>query len=84
MYPVFLEANSVCGLLGACVQKSVVKAPTCDECTGSIITVAGVIESEAQIAEIVAFLQVSFYSLSTDLSEYCFPPRLIENYILRQ
>jgi len=31
MYPVFLEANSVCGLLGACVQKSVVKAPTCDD-----------------------------------------------------
>ena len=58
MYPVFLEANSVCGLLGACGQKSVVKAPTCDECAGSITTVAGVIESEAKIAEIIEFLKV--------------------------
>ena len=84
MYPVFLEANSVGGLLGACGLKSVVKAPTCDECTGSITAVASVIESEAQIAEIVAFLQVSFYSHSTDLSVYFFPARLIGNYILRQ
>ena len=58
MYPVFLEANSVCGILGACGLKSVVKAPTCDECSGSIAAVAGVIESEAQIAEIIEFLKV--------------------------
>ena len=84
MYPVFLEANSVCGILGACGLKSVVKVPTCDECTGSITAVAGVIESEAQIAEIVAFLQVSFYSLSTALSVYLFPARLTGNFIWRQ
>merc|ERR1711976_612155 len=32
MYPVFLEANSVCAQLGACKVKTLVAEPTCDEC----------------------------------------------------
>jgi len=60
MYPVFLEANSVCSQLGVC-KKTFLAAPTCDECTGSIGAVADVIESEAQIAEIIAFLEGDGY-----------------------
>merc|ERR1719435_829010 len=60
MYPVFLEANSVCSQLGVC-KRTFLAAPTCDECTGSIGAVAAVIESEAQIAEIIAFLEGDGY-----------------------
>merc|ERR1711929_48166 len=35
MFPVFLEANSICGQLGACGIKSVLGEPTCEECTGA-------------------------------------------------
>ena len=66
MYPVFLEANSVCELLGACGAKSVVKAPTCEECSGSITAVAGVIESPEKIAEIIEFLKVIIDLLAGD------------------
>merc|ERR1719228_2503447 len=63
MYPVFLEANSVCSQLGVCKKnlKTLMTGPTCDECTGSIAQVATVIESEAQIAEIIAFLEGDGY-----------------------
>ena len=71
MYPVFLEANSVCELLGACGQKSVVKAPTCDECTGSIAAVAGVIESADKIAEIIEFLKGDGFCVGTGAAEGC-------------
>ena len=57
MYPVFLEANAVCGELGVC-KKTVVSTPTCDECVGSVVLVSEVIKSDAKIAAIVAFLQV--------------------------
>merc|ERR1712200_320406 len=53
MYPVFSQ-------LGVC-KKTFLAAPTCDECTGSIGAVADVIESEAQIAEIIAFLEGDGY-----------------------
>merc|ERR1712227_814427 len=59
MYPVFLEANAVCGELGVC-KKTVVSTPTCDECVGSVALVAEVIKSDAKIADIVAFLQGDF------------------------
>merc|ERR550517_1051634 len=54
MYPVFLEANAVCGELGVCKKLA---TPTCDECVGSVALVAEVIQSEAKIADIIAFLQ---------------------------
>merc|ERR1711915_279176 len=56
MYPVFLEPNSVCGELGACMIKNLVGEPTCDECTGSVAAVAALIGSEEKIAEVIAFL----------------------------
>lgn len=58
MYPVFLDANDLCMQLGACAVKSLTSVPTCDECTGSLAAIAGLISDEGQIAEIVAFLQV--------------------------
>lgn len=67
MYPVFLESNSICGQLGVCKVKSILREPTCEECTGAITTVSGVIESPEKIAEIVAFLQVccvNFFKLN--------------------
>ena len=60
MYPVFLEANAVCGLLGACNLKSILGEPTCDECTGAISAVSDLIESPEKINEIIAFLQVYY------------------------
>merc|ERR1711915_133115 len=57
MYPVFLDANDLCMQLGACAVKSLTSVPTCDECTGSLAAIAGLISDEGQIAEIVAFLQ---------------------------
>jgi len=59
MYPVFLEANAVCGELGVC-KKTVVSTPTCDECVGSVVLVSEVIKSDSKIADIVAFLQGDF------------------------
>merc|ERR1712241_119691 len=56
MYPVFLEANAVCGELGVC-KKTVVSTPPCDGCVGSVVLVSEVIKSDAKIADIVAFLQ---------------------------
>merc|ERR1711915_256014 len=56
MYPKFLDAGFICGTLGAC-KKTLVAAPTCEECTGSIAAVADLIGSEAQIAEIIDFLK---------------------------
>merc|ERR1711970_1515423 len=55
--------NSVCSQLGVCKKnlKTLMTGPTCDECTGSIAQVATVIESEAQIAEIIAFLEGDGY-----------------------
>ena len=63
MYPVFLEANSVCGQVGQCKQNSYVKTmtPTCDECTGGVAAVAAIIGEEGTIVEIMDFLKVFFY-----------------------
>ena len=60
MYPVFLEANSVCGQVGACKKNSYQKvmSPTCDECTGGVAAVANIIGMESTIAEIMDFLKV--------------------------
>merc|ERR1711951_202563 len=44
MFPVFLEANSICGQLGACGIKSVLGEPTCEECTGATDALAEIIE----------------------------------------
>jgi len=57
MYPKFLDPTDVCQKLGACTKKTFLTTPTCDECRGAITKVAGVISSDSQIAEIVAFLQ---------------------------
>ena len=54
MYPVFLEANSVCGQLGACAKN---KEWTCEECTGGIEAIATIINDPATIADIITFLQ---------------------------
>ena len=59
MYPVFLEATSVCGQLGICAVKSVLGEPTCEDCTGAVGALADVIMSSEKIDEIVAFLQVN-------------------------
>ena len=65
MYPVFLEANSVCGQVGQCKQNSYVKTmvPTCDECTGGVAAVANIIGMESTIAEIMDFLKVILLEL---------------------
>lgn len=39
--------------------------PTCDECVGSVQAVAGLIGSEEKIAEVIAFLDVRSFLLST-------------------
>lgn len=63
MYPVFLEANSVCGQVGACKKNSYQKvmSPTCDECTGGVAAVANIIGMESTIAEIMDFLKGDGY-----------------------
>ena len=39
--------------------------PTCDECVGSVQAVAGLIGSEEKIAEVIAFLDVRSFLVST-------------------
>jgi len=57
MYPVFLNADDLCIKLGACALKSLVALPTCDECTGSVAAISGMISMPDTINEVVAFLQ---------------------------
>merc|ERR1711926_60046 len=57
MFPKFLEANYICGELGACKVKTLLAEPTCEECTGSLAAVADIIGSESKIAEIIEFLK---------------------------
>jgi len=63
MYPVFLEANSVCGQVGACKKNSYRKTmeATCEDCTAGIGAISGIISNEAKIAEIITFLKGDGY-----------------------
>ena len=63
MYPVFLEANSVCADLGQCKKNNPFawkKEPTCEDCTAGVGAVAEVIGSDAKIGEIMDFLKVNY------------------------
>ena len=61
MYPVFLEANSVCGQVGACKKSAYQKVmdPTCEDCTSGVEAVSAIIGAEATIADIITFLKVN-------------------------
>ncbi len=61
MYPVFLEANSVCGQVGACKKSTYQKVmdATCEDCTGGVEAVSAIIGAEATIADIITFLKVN-------------------------
>ncbi len=63
MYPVLLEAESVCGQIGACKKNAFqqVVEPTCDQCTKGLAAVAKVIGSEGKIVEMVNFLKGDGY-----------------------
>ena len=61
MYPVFLNADDLCIKLGACALKSLVALPTCDECTGSVAAISGMISMPDTINEVIAFLQVKIH-----------------------
>ena len=47
------------------VMQTLTGEPTCDECVGSVQAVAGLIGSEEKIAEVIAFLDVRSFLLST-------------------
>ena len=53
MYPVFLEGTSVCGQIMGCQLRDW----TCDECTGGLAAIGGIIADPATIADVVTFLQ---------------------------
>merc|ERR1712198_41955 len=71
MYPEFLEANSICGQLGACGIKTLLGEPTCDECTASLGAVADIIGSEGKIAEIVEFLKGDAFCVGSPDADTC-------------
>lgn len=62
MYPVFLEGNAVCGDMGVCKVKSLVAEPTCDDCTGGLASIAGMISSEETVGMVIDFLKVTHFN----------------------
>merc|ERR1712071_718517 len=64
MYPVFLEASSVCGQLGACKKvNELVGEATCEECVGGIAAISALISSEATVADVITFLKGDAYCM---------------------
>merc|ERR1712137_1151067 len=62
MYPVFLEANSVCGQLGVCKKvNELVGEATCEECVGGIAGISAIISAEATVADVITFLKGDAY-----------------------
>ena len=61
MYPVFLEANSVCADVGVCKiisYKKTMTSATCEDCTSGVEAVTDLIKDEDKVAEIITFLTV--------------------------
>jgi hypothetical protein len=65
MYPTFLEPNSVCGTLGACAKRDLIKEWTCEDCTGGIASIADVVV--AAVPDIIEFLKVRCFLSSNDI-----------------
>ena len=60
MYPVFIEGESLCGALGVCFKRSLVKEWTCEECIKGINDIGAIITAEETIVAVIAFLKVIF------------------------
>jgi len=64
MYPVFLEANSVCKQLGACKKvNELVGEATCEDCLGGIAGLIFFISSDATVADVITFLKGDAYCM---------------------
>merc|ERR1712071_150360 len=67
MYPVFLEASSVCGQLGACKKvNELVGEATCEECVGGIAAISALTSSEATVADVITFLKGDAYCMGEE------------------
>jgi len=64
MYPVFLEANSICESLGVCkAVNELVGKGTCEDCLGGIAAISALISAEETVADVMTFLKGDAYCM---------------------
>ena len=69
VYPVFFEANAICGALGACAkQRDIMREWTCEECTAGIGSIADLLGE--QIPDIIEFLKVRLLDTIKDQNNF--------------
>merc|ERR1712198_36072 len=73
IYPIFLEANAVCGAAGLWGAESMIttQEATCDQCTIGMYELAGYLTDRARVAEITELLQGDGYCASEEDAAAC-------------